>query len=73
MAMIPALTFDLIFILDLLFWMLMLKIERRRRALGFEAGNYRRSPLQAGTSRGIPHETGTFFIRTLAPSGEKKG
>jgi hypothetical protein len=47
MAMIPALAFVLIFILDLSYWALILKVERLRRVLSFEAGDHRRSLLQA--------------------------
>jgi len=72
MAMIPALTFDLIFILDLLFWMLMVKVERRRRALGFEAGDHRLSHLQAGTSGEIAQETGHFLFGRWRRVGEKR-
>ena len=35
--------------------MLTLKIEWRRRVLDFEAGNHRRSPLQAGSGRQNTH------------------
>src|SRR5262249_7137421 len=40
----------------------------RRRVLRFEADNHRRSSSQARMGREIDHETGTFIIRTLAPS-----
>src|SRR5262245_4913472 len=58
----PALTFVLIFILDLLLMDVDVKIERRRRALGFEAGNHRRSPIQAGSGRPKTHRREIFLL-----------
>ncbi|HEY9435519.1 MAG TPA: hypothetical protein VI260_29025 [Blastocatellia bacterium] len=49
----PALTFVLTFIPVLLF--LDIDVERRRRVLGFEAGDHRRSHVQARTSWQIDH------------------
>jgi len=45
--------------------MLMLKVERRRRVLGFEAGNHRRSPVQAGSGRQKTH-CREIFLRATA-------
>ncbi len=63
--MIPALTLVLIFIRTFSFWMLILKVERRRRVLGFEAGDHRRLLIQARTRREINHGARIF----LAPLG----
>jgi hypothetical protein len=41
--------------------MLKLKIERRRRVLDSEAGNHRRSPLQAGSGRQKTHRRENFL------------
>src|SRR5262245_47217900 len=43
--------------------MLTLNIERRRRVLDFEAGNHRRSPLQAGSGRQKTHRREFFCGR----------
>jgi hypothetical protein len=40
--------------------MLTLKIERRRLVLGFEAGDHRRSPVQAGSIRLKTHRREIF-------------
>jgi hypothetical protein len=39
----------------------MLKVERRRRILGFEANDHRRSPLQAGSGRRKTHRLEIFL------------
>jgi|SRR5215470_7154427 len=56
----PALTFDLIFILELLLFDI--DIERLRIVLGFEADE-RRSPVQAGTRGQITHAPEIFLLR----------
>jgi hypothetical protein len=44
---------------------LTLKVEWRRRVLGFEAGDHRRSPLQAGSGRPKTHSR-KIFLRAAA-------
>jgi hypothetical protein len=39
-------------------------LERRRRILGFEAGDHRRSPVQAGSVRLKTHRRGIFLRAT---------
>jgi hypothetical protein len=68
--LIPALTFVLTFIPVLLF--LDFDVERRRRALGFEAGDHRSSPIQAGTSWQIDHPKKNPAEGHRRPCGENK-
>jgi hypothetical protein len=44
--------------------MLTLNIEQRRRVLGFEAGDHRRSSLQAGSGRSKTHRPKFFLLAT---------
>jgi hypothetical protein len=45
--------------------MLTLKVERRRRVPGFEAGDHRRSSIQAGSGRQKTHRC-EIFLRAIA-------
>jgi hypothetical protein len=54
----PALTFDLIFILVLFFFIV--DVGRRRQVLGFEASDCRSSPVQAKVGAGIDHDAKNY-------------